>query len=386
MSKTEKEPKVTVIRLGAYDLDKYIPDSGSEKMRNKDPLDEVIEARKRMLAERAKELQAQVYIKQLEREVDEAGGGEAGTASQQSEALVSNLLLNPEVQKQWLSYTDEQRTVLLTVINSTVSARGGKAAGSDINSVLPLLFMRMNQNPTSNVKDLIELVNLVTGGQRKDDEGKSLIEAMRLGFEMAKSSQPQGGSREGILKEAMEFLKPLYETLAGKDKELYNQQFEFLKGQIASPADIIKSLTENAQALGFQRGNTSLEIEKFKVDHDRWKTEQEWGQERWREEMALKKVNEQQRWQAIQDLGSKFIDRAGPVIDATIRRSTNMIQGPTAPQQAQEGATAQEAPQPTVHTFPCQKCKEPVQVTGPPFPSTVTCEKCGEIHDLKAGN
>ncbi len=236
---------------------------------------------------------------------------------------------------------------------------------------MPLLMLQRSQNPNTTVKDMVELINVVRPATGGGD--KSIVESIRLGIDLAQKNQPQGTS-ESIFKETAAFLKPLYETLSNKDKELYNQQFKWLQGQIQPLSQQIKDAAETATIMGFTKGGSSIELEKMRVDHEKWMAQETWKREDFRDEMKIKEKSDERRWSAIENIATKWAERAAPIIDAGISAAQKKI-SETGPQKQ-----TKKPKQPTTPmVVPCPDCKTLIPVTGNVESITCPNKDCGTI-------
>lgn len=320
------------------------------------------------------EVEAEAEVLKQEKEVEKLKGESSGTAvgAKEGEALANALLTNPKAREEWLALDDAQRSVILASINSL------KGSGDQAMSFLPLMMLQMKSSPTSNVKDMVDLIKTVAGPNR----GDNTVELLKVLIPLIQEKKPEA-SPTSILKDAVSLLTDL-----GKgDREYLLRELERERNQPAL-SEQIRGVLDTASALGYQRGGSELEVEKLRIENDRWKFEQGWKMEQYRDEMGLKRQSEKDRMEMIKEFGGKFLDRAGPVIDAALDRGEKVVRGPSGTLQANPPSATTSPPtqEPAKQTFemPCEKCGTKMAVEGPPFPSEVKCDKCGAVHSQSA--
>ena len=159
--------------------------------------------------------------------------------------------------------------------------------------------------------------------------------------------------------------------MSGKDKEIYSQQFNWLRGQIQPLSDQLKSAGAVANLMGYKKGGSSLEIEKLRIGHERWQSEESWKHEAWRAEQMMKEKTEKNRWDAILTIGTKWMDKISPILDAGVGGAVKHITGnPNQPSNPAHSG---------VINISCVECKTPIPIIGdPPF---VKCPNCGLVHN-----
>ncbi len=236
------------------------------------------------------------------------------------------------------------------------------------------------------MRDTVELFKLINSGREKGGGEKNMLEAIRLGFDMSKKNNPDGSS-SNMFKEVMQFIQPFYNTLSGKDKEIYSQQFNWLRGQIQPLSDQLKSAGEVASLMGYQKGSesqleTQVAIKKMEMEHQRFMAEQGWKHEEWRDKILFERENEakrlqfdreteKNRWDTILAIGTKWMDKASPILDAGIGGAVKRIGG-------NPGKAANPA-EPQQFNLSCVKCKTPIPIIG--NPNSVNCPNCGLVHN-----
>lgn len=181
--------------------------------------------------------------------------------SEEADAFIKDLATDPAMQNRWLSLTDQQRAIIIAGLHPS------KAQGTNSDITRYMLLAQMTNKPSSTVKDMLEVVQVLSKTKGEGNEGKNIVDAIRLGFEMSTKNRPQGSSPGNVIKETMTLLKPFYDSLSTKDKDLYNQQFEMLKSQIQPLSQQLKEHRELAKIIGFQKSNrcSQLELENVEI-------------------------------------------------------------------------------------------------------------------------
>ncbi len=313
-------------------------------------------------------------LQKLKREMKIGNTGE-------SDAFGKSLATDPVMQEKWLSYTDQQRAVIMAGLQQS------KALGGDSSMAQMMMLAQMNNKPTSTLKDMLEVAQMISKNRGEGNEGKNMLEAIRLGFEMSQKKNPEVGSAGNIFKETMNFLKPFYDTLSNKDKELYKQQFDVLRNQIQPLSQQLKDAGEVASLLGYQKGTgsqleTQMAIKKMEMEHQRFMAEQGWKHEEWRDKVLFDRENtakrlafdretEKNRWDTILTIGTKWMDKASPILDAGIGGAVKRISGN--PTEAATPTTPQQI------NLSCVKCGTPIAIIGDP--ESVNCPNCGLVHN-----
>ena len=313
-------------------------------------------------------------LQKLKREMKIGNTGE-------SDAFGKSLATDPVMQEKWLSYTDQQRAVIMAGLQQS------KALGGDSSMAQAMMLAQISSKPTSTLKDMLEVAQMISKTKGEGNEGKNMLEAIRLGFEMSQKKKPEGTSTGNIFKETMNFLKPFYDTLSNKDKELYKQQFDVLRNQIQPLSQQLKDAGEVASLLGYQKGTgsqleTQMAIKKMEMEHQRFMAEQGWKHEEWRDKVLFDRENaakrlehdretEKNRWDTILTIGTKWMDKASPILDAGIGGAVKRISGN--PTEAATPTTPQQI------NLSCVKCGTPIAIIGDP--ESVNCPNCGLVHN-----
>lgn len=350
------------IRKGDYDKVAIDPvEAELRKLENEETKEDMHQVKNLYLKQKRLKLEEEVLNKEKKIEALRAGTPVAATINPQSDEFVRTLLTNPEFQKNWLGYTEEQRTTLLAGITAYAGMQGGNMQNAG--NVMPLLMMRMQQQPQTNIREIVELVHLISPQQ---NQGMNLIDAIKLGAELRRQDNPSQ-SITAIVQEVKSFLEPLY-----KDREA------LIKEHSPPPlTDQLEQIGKLAEVLGFQKSGSNFEIEKLRIDNDRWKAEKTWENQKWQAENLSKTMDEEQKWNALKSIATDWMGVAAPLITAAVDTGVAKIasfKNPTpAVQQQEQPAIVQ--PQAMRNEMPCLKCGEKIVVEG--FPDEVKCLKCG---------
>jgi hypothetical protein len=368
-------------KIKFLDLDKFLgnPSMVGVVEGEKEEEDEVEKALKRaakLKSDRIKMLELDKYLLETEREVkklreeEERGKGAETTSASSSEVepVMKALLTDPKTQKQWLDLTEEQRNIILSSI-AAVSATGGSAG--NLGTVFPLMMMQMRQQPGSSVRDMVELIKTVSPPQA-GTTGKDITEAVRLGVELA-GGKPEASVTDTVTDIYDKFVKPVLEETRKLREELAQERISRLEKEIEelrSRPGGIEELAQKKEELEALRdifegpGARSDEVEKLRLEHDKWKAEREWDMEKWKIEMGLKERSEKEKWKTVKEMLKPAIKRAAPIIDAAVQEGEKRVRGGAPPA---AGVAKGEF-------YTCPKCGFNIDVKG--FPDVISCPQC----------
>ena len=358
------------LRKGDYASVSVDPiDEELRKMEREESKEDAQETRMLRLKEKRLKLEENVLNKEKKIEALRSGTPIVAVSTNpnpQSDEFIKTLLTNPEFQKNWLNYTEEQRTTLLAGITAYAGMQGGNMQNAG--NVMPLLMMRMQQQPQTNIREIVELVRLISPPQ---NQNMNIVDAIKFGAELRKQDNPNQSSF-AIMQEVKNFLEPLY-----KDRETIIKEH--------SPPPLTDQLAEIAklsEILGFQKGGSSVEIEKMRLDNERWRFEKEWDNQKWQAENASKTLDEENKWNALIRIGTEWMGVAAPLINAAVDTGVSKIASfknppPATQQQVPPVIINPQEPQVIRNEMPCLKCGEKIVVEG--FPDEVKCDKCGWI-------
>lgn len=337
------------------------------------PLDEAIDDEDRELAREAKRLRLQEIVAERKKRLKELKGSEEGVAGSQgappsleAESLVKALLADPKVQKQWLEYSEEQRGVLLAAVGTLLAS--GQHPGS-IGSAWPLMMVAMRQNPSSSVKDVVELIKVVSPPQQATTS-KDILEAIRVGLEVGGKKEVAGG--EDMFSKAMEFLKPVYETLSQKDKALYDAKLQNLQNQIVDPVEFLDRAVKLAEKYG-SKGELSPELKLKLKEMEMAQKDRELELRKW----AIQMDREDQRQERLMGIIGQTIPTAATFGVEALKERKREGYRPAPRQKMRRPPPPKEGPL----TSACWKCGESFTIN-PPYPEEFVCPKCKSVNKV----
>lgn len=347
-----------------------------------------LQEQERMLQD-AERLELEAIVAQRQQKLDAikrgamvaVGGVKSGITADVGK-MVEALLTKPNIQKEWLSRSEEERQTILRTVQALQVTGGvgleGYGGSSGLAMLFPFMLTQMSNKPSTGVKEMVELIQVVTK-DRNTSNRNDAVEMMKVMVPLIQAQKQD--QNPNMWREAMEVLKPLYTTLSSKDQELYNQQFQFLQSQIQSPVQTLKELRESASLLGFQQaGASALEVEKLRVEQQRWQSEQNFGMEKWRMEMGMQKSNEEARNRMMMKLGTQTLKQVAPLLDSLGRELPKRLNRP--PQSNPPPQHQEAAPPPVANAFICDNCGNPISVEGDP--DVVTCPSCEKTYAKQA--
>lgn len=275
--------------------------------------------------------------------------------------IVSAALDNPQKAKEFLKdLTDEEIARFATLV---MAASSGNA--SAFPPMAQLLFAR-GQSLTA--KDVVDIVNAVRPreGQAHQVSPKEFADAVAS---LAKTiAEARGGRGEGnyqdAFKAALEMLKPMFEEVVKAREEAFDAKLKALEERIVDPLEYLKAIKSAAAELGLSGGGTSPEIEKMRIDLEKWKIEREWEMQKWTMEEERRRMSEKMRWETTRKLLEPVMRRVGPLVESLGKDLAKSVRA------AGYGNPAKEL------AFPCRKCGAAVTVE--PGAEAAKCPKCGQ--------
>jgi hypothetical protein len=350
--------------MGEKGLGEYVKD----RKEGHTELGRVLEKRKQSKITELEELEIEALIAKRKKEIKEAEATNKPIQPRQSQGMVAALLADkkPEEVKQILEALGPEEIQKLALI--AASQNGNQTA---------LLMQSLGKQGTS-VKDTIELIhtiNKMTQPAGSQSGAKDLIEAFRVGLEAAKAQQPQPSSKDSAMDVAMKYIKPMYDSMTEKDRALYAEQLRNLESKIVDPISYLERIKEVAPTLGFvpagQAGNVNMELEKMKLENERWKIEETWKREERLAELTLKKQGDKDKMKLVKDIVGTALKRAEPAIKSAVQAASNKLGT-----MGKKGAESQVTPTQTL----CPECLKQgkqvlIDVSG--MPDSVTCPECG---------
>lgn len=365
-------------RVKAYDVvtGKRVTSLGGDRIQ------EEIDAEEEDLAREARRLRLEEIVTKRRKKIQEiqdspeAGSNPSGDVGF-ARNFVTALIQDPKVQKQWLEITDDQRaTIIQSVSMLMASSNMSASGGSNVALMLPLMMSTVRSNPGMDAKGLVELIKAVSPPAQSQITLEGIAELINATKTPVQQTQASDTLYDKFVKPALDEMKAMREELAKERMERLEKEISELKLRPGFTEELIhkKDEIETLRSLfGGGGEGANVEIEKMRIDHDRWKAEQEWGMEKWKMEQGIARETEREKWQTVRKMVSPALKRAGPLIDSAINKGQEKIQmmgTQQVPAKVVEVTASAKA-------FPCTQCGNPIPLSGPPFPDELVCDKCG---------
>jgi len=341
--------------------------------------EEIIEKVRKGKVDELESTRVELEIAKLKAEIKDLESKGGAVQPQQAQGLVSAVIAQnfatPERAQAFLSGLDEESTNRLALL---------LAADSPQTQALTN-FMK---SPTSNVKDIIEIVKLVTANKGEGTMGDT-AKLFQVALDYAKTTMPQPQSLEQASNFILGIIKPFQESLNTAQQTALNAQLEAIKAQIPPPLETqVKNLKAMAGELGLSGGGSeklselNLKLEEMRQRHDIDMESIRWEKEKF----LLGKESDVEKWDKIAGMFSPIfampemrnvITKIGESVGKGIAGTTN----PSVP--ASKSASAQ----PQVASFVCPTCSTeigiPVDQISPDVKG-LKCPKCGAISPVPA--
>jgi len=317
---------------------------------------------------------------------------EGEEAKQAAADLASSLIKDPQTQKAWLSLTDEQRNLLLQAVGSL-----SLAYNLDARSALPFVLLNMANLAKSGgdftAKDLVEATKsqieiLKTGaelsGKRSEGSTADLLKAVAEILKAQNGQQSQTSIteiHEKIVKPMMDKVDEVREEVQKERESRLQQEMESLRNSIRSPRDILKEFKETAETLGVQIGPGSGSSEEWRKDIEKMKLEQErWFKE---QQLQLKRMELEHSWEKekydsiIEGIWEPLLDKAEPIFHEAGKALGDRWRG-------QHGGTDQQAKtlEDKVKSN-CPHCGYEFWIPKDNPPKRIVCTKCNHVLELE---
>ena len=204
----------------------------------------------------------------------------------------------------------------------------------------------------------------------------------------------QADAQRAMLEQMKTLIAPLSEKVDTLEAALSKEPPTITeKGKIIkTPADLVKATQEYKQEAetflknqGYAVGRDSgmaisdiIELRKLTIDHEKWKTEQEWKREEKLEELGIRKASEDKRWETLAKISENTMEKISPLIDVVVQESQSKVKNIMTPPGEKEVTTP-----PTVipPVWTC-KCGEPIPIIGDP--DTLACPECGQTFEKQS--
>jgi DNA-directed RNA polymerase subunit RPC12/RpoP len=252
---------------------------------------------------------------------------------------LSLALANPKVVETLKNMSDEELMKLMLIL-SVASSSGNSQ--NILPLILPMMLSKEKQNtptiPQSQSGNQITLEGLA-----------ALIKSIA---EVMSNKNPQENPSQ-MFKEVAETIKTITE-LSGGNKEL-EKRIDQIENKIIPPDQWIEFIRKNAELLGLKPGSSDSEVEKLRIELEKWKTEKELEMRKWLFE-------QQQDAKRIDTIMRLFEGPIGKVVDKVSTVAVSKLQSnPNAPQEI----------------VTCPNCGGTFKV--PVGTTEVICPYCGEI-------
>jgi ribosomal protein S27E len=254
-------------------------------------LDEVVELINRQKVDELKRLTIERMLAEERAKLEEARKKvppDTAAAAGILGSIMQVAQVDPARAKEFLSSLSEEDILKLSMLTSSSQAGG-------ILSLIPLL-----KSGSVGVKDIVEIVKMINPQPQPSIDLKGLAEIFKAGMEAAKSTS---NSPADTLTAVMNIVKPFYELLSEKDRELWNERIRALESRIVDPVEYLKTIKSSAQELGLAApsgGDTQalIEIERLRTERDLKLQELQQSFERWRVEQQM----EVAKWDRVKDM------------------------------------------------------------------------------------
>jgi hypothetical protein len=342
---------------------KQNPESGS--------VAEILEREKKERASELERLKIERMVEEERKRIQELKGEGKPVETKLASDFLSSVLqmanVDPKKAAEFIKELGEEDVRKMSIL----MAAGGNTAAA---------FMALAKSPSTDVKTMIEIAKLMQPQQPGQPaqpaitlEGVAAV--FKTAFELAEKKAPPApepkASITTMIKDVMDTVKPFYDALAQKDREVFDLRLKQLESRIVDPREWYESVKADAEALGYVRpgpglGGIDREVEKMKLEHEKWKLERDWEFQKWRMEMGLGEKREREKWKTIKDMITPALKKATPIIDAAVEEGEKRVRtgrGAPATTKISEG-----------EAFTCLKCGFKIPTEG--FPERITCPQC----------
>lgn len=186
-------------------------------------------------------------------------------------------------------------------------------------------LLRLAQSPTSDIKNLVEIVKLM----RPDNGGvdlKGIAEVFKAGVEAAKSQAPapQQDPMQTFKYVMDTYVAPFQKTLSEKDDTIWKERMDKIASQNVNPLEWFKNIKEVSETLGFKssgageidlkledmRQMKELDMERLKWEQQKYILEKEADKEKYQMiERSIKTITEGPLGKALEKIGGAGADR-----------------------------------------------------------------------------
>ncbi len=271
-----------------------------------------------------KERMAELERLKLERMVEEErlrinelrkGGKtvDAGTAGEFIQSVLQLANVDPKKAAEFIRELGEEDVRKIAIMT----------AASNMNSPTLAALFTLARNPNVDTKTMVEFVKefkelYQPQPQQPQVTLEGIAQLFKTAFDMAHSSQP--ASQTITLERAIEIVKPFFEVAMQKDREIFEERLKRLEEKIIDPREWLQSLRSDAQLLGYGPSEVDSEVEKLRIDLEKWKADRELEFRKWLTEQEI----EQRKWEQV---GQLFQGPLGEVLKSVGKAGAERLKG-----------------------------------------------------------
>ena len=336
--------------------------------------DEVIEKIQKRQVDELEAKRTELEIAKLKaeiREIESKGGAvQPGQSMGLVSAVVAQNLGTPERAQAFLSGLDEENLNKLAFLLSSDNPKSEA-------------LTNMMRSPSTNIKELIEIVKLVAAPKNDGTSMKDMAEVFKVALDYAKSNQPPPQNTQAGFEYIYDkFLKPIQETMNQANKALFDAKIEAVKAQMPPSLETqIANIKAVAGQIGLGNSGGKSELD-LKIEDMRQRHDLDMESIRWeKEKYLLGKESDAEKWTNVREMFSPIF--AMPEVRDTIRKIGESVgkgvEGVSNPK------TASTAAQQQVANFVCPECKTELGIPLGKIPADVggiKCLKCGTVSPI----
>lgn len=307
-----------------------------------------------------KDTETELKLSRARRMLREERGMNMGNSGEKADNIGSAIAKmaesSPEKLKEFLESLDEDTMQKFLLLSS-----GSKEAGT---------VAALMRNPGSSIKDIISIVNAI----RPQDSGPKIsLDIGDLLKTVMDRDKGGSGNTTAVIQMVLDRMQSLQDMVVKNEMLRMENEIKELK---ANQPDMVTMLTSKKAELEGLRdlfggavvtGNdpNALEIQKMRLDNDRWRLEQTWAREDRMAEMGLKASNERQKMKMIQGFIAQTSQTLKPIIEGATGAAKRRLE---------KTGDKTAAVTPPVETFECDECHTSFPVEGDP--DKIVCPKC----------
>lgn len=304
-------------------------------------IEDITELTKKAKLEELEMIRLERLLEEERRRLDELKGALKPKNDGNPAVGLSLALANPKVVETLKNMSDEELMKLMLIL-SVASSSGNSQ--NILPLILPMMFSKEKQNTPA--------IPQSQSGNQITLEGLALL-IKSIAEVMSNKNPQENPSPVQMFKEVAETLKTITE-LSGGNKEL-EKRIEQIENKIIPPDQWIEFIRKNAELLGLKPSSSDSEVEKLRIELEKWKTEKELEMRKW----LLEQEQDAKRIETIMKL---FEGPIGKVVDRVSTVAVSKLQSnPNVPQEV----------------VTCPKCGGTFKV--PVGTTEAICPYCGEI-------